>query len=235
MTETTIIIMACLIGILYFPWILVAFTLPWQILRSIGSKCKSSTAAYVLQVPQKALNWLTGGGIERYCIYKMSTFPAVYFRRWYYRRIGASIAKNVIIHYGAEIRYPLGLSIGKGSIIGDRALLDARQELEIGCNVNMSSNVSIYTRQHNHRSPSFDCEFPDRKSKVKISDRAWLGCNVVVLPGVTIGEGAVVCAGAVVTKDVEPYAVVAGIPAKQVSTRPRNLTYEFGGKTCWFL
>lgn len=65
---------------------------------------------------------------------------------------------------------------------------------------------------------------------VEIGDRAWIGSNVVVLPGVTIGEGAVCCAGCVVTKDVEPYAVVAGIPAKKVGERPRVLTYEFTGK-----
>jgi acetyltransferase-like isoleucine patch superfamily enzyme len=59
----------------------------------------------------------------------------------------------------------------------------------------------------------------------------WIGCNVVILPGVTIGEGAVCCSGCVVTKDVEPYAVVAGIPAKKVNERPHDLRYEFKGKT----
>ena len=65
---------------------------------------------------------------------------------------------------------------------------------------------------------------------VEIGDRAWIGSNVVVLPGITIGEGAVCCAGCVVTKDVEPYAVVAGIPAKKVGERPQILTYEFSGR-----
>ena len=74
----------------------------------------------------------------------------------------------------------------------------------------------------------------NRKSSVEIDDRVWLGSNVIVLPGVHIGEGAVCCAGCVVTKDVEPYSVVAGIPAKKVSERSRDLIYEFNGKTCWF-
>lgn len=69
---------------------------------------------------------------------------------------------------------------------------------------------------------------------VTIKDRVWLGSNVIVLPGVTIGEGAVCCAGCVVTKDIEPYTVVAGIPAKKVGERPQNLIYEFNGKTCKF-
>ena len=69
------------------------------------------------------------------------------------------------------------------------------------------------------------------KFSVEIDDRVWLGSNVIVLPGVHIGEGAVCCAGCVVTKDVEPYSVVAGIPAKRVSEHPRNLTYNFKGKS----
>lgn len=105
--------------------------------------------------------------------------------------------------------------------------------MEIGKNVNISSNTSIWTLQHNHRSPSFDCKF-DRDMSVKIGDRVWLGCNVIILPGIEVGEGAVICAGAVVTKDVEPYAVMAGIPAHKVGERPKVLTYEFSGKSCWF-
>lgn len=86
--------------------------------------------------------------------------------------------------------------------------------------------------QHNHRSPDFNCDFGDKKLSVEIDDRAWLGSNVIVLPGVHIGEGAVCCAGCVVTKDIEPYTVVAGIPAIKVGERPRNLIYNFRGKSC---
>ena len=66
--------------------------------------------------------------------------------------------------------------------------------------------------------------------KVIIESRAWIGPNVIILPGVHVGEGAVCAAGCVVTKDVEPYSVVAGIPAQKVNERPRNLVYEFHGK-----
>lgn len=121
-----------------------------------------------------------------------------------------------------------------GAIVGDNVILDARKGLTIGRNVNFSSNVSVYTLQHNHRSPDFSCDFGDRKMSVEIGDRAWLGSNVVVLPGVTIGEGAVCCAGCVVTKDVEPFTVVAGIPAKKVGERPRQLDYIFRGRSCRF-
>ena len=67
---------------------------------------------------------------------------------------------------------------------------------------------------------------------VEIDDRGWLGSIVIVLPGVLIGEGAVCCAICVVTKDIPPYTVFAGIPAKKVGERPMDLKYEFEGKTC---
>jgi acetyltransferase-like isoleucine patch superfamily enzyme len=55
----------------------------------------------------------------------------------------------------------------------------------------------------------------------------FIGARAIILPGVTIGEGAAVAAGAVVTADVEPYAIVAGVPARVIGSRPRNLTYRF--------
>ena len=84
--------------------------------------------------------------------------------------------------------------------------------------------------QHDHRDPDFGCIYTN--SAVSIGDRAWIGSNVIILPGVKIGEGAVCCAGCVVTKNVEPYSVVAGIPAKEVNKRPHDLRYEFDGQSC---
>lgn len=112
-------------------------------------------------------------------------------------------------------------------------VFDGRRGLEIGNNVNISSDVSIWTLQHDHRDPYFECK--PEGGKVVIGDRVWLGSNVIVLPGVTIGEGAVCCAGCVVTKDVEPFTVVAGIPAKKVNERPKDLYYVFNDKVCRLL
>jgi acetyltransferase-like isoleucine patch superfamily enzyme len=61
---------------------------------------------------------------------------------------------------------------------------------------------------------------------VMIGSRAWIGYRAIILPGVTIGEGAVVAAGAVVSRDVPPYTVVAGNPARAIGDRPRDLTYR---------
>ena len=140
----------------------------------------------------------------------------------------------MVIYYGAEIRNHCGLKIGKGSIIGDRAILDARNGIEIGENVNFSTGVSIWTEQHDHRDSNFKC-ISNESFKVSIGNRVWIGPNVIILHSVTIGDGAVVGAGSVVTKDVPPFTVVGGIPAKIINKRNRHLVYEFNGSHVPFI
>ena len=171
------------------------------------------------------------GGWGRYVIFQIGQLPSCHIRRLLYKMLGARVEKNAVFHFKTEIRDPWCLRVGKGSIIGDNAILDSRNGLIIGSNVNISSNVSIYTEQHDLRDPLFRCTEPERKMVI-IGDRVWIGSNVIVLPGVKIGEGAVCCAGCVVTKDIEPFSVVAGIPAKKVNERPHNLEYVFKGESC---
>lgn len=162
-------------------------------------------------------------------LYQIGLVPSHHLRRFVYRALGAEIGKNVVFHFRTEIRGIHRLRIGNGTIIGDNALLAAQGGLAIGENVNISSNVSIYSIEHDHRDPDFCCT-SEKIRPITIGNRVWIGSNAIILTGVNIGEGAVCCAGCVVTKDVEPYAVVAGIPAKKVNERPRNLRYEFKGK-----
>ena len=70
---------------------------------------------------------------------------------------------------------------------------------------------------------------------MEIGNRAWIGPNTVILHSVHIGEGAVVAAGAVVTKDVEAFSIVAGIPAKKIGERNKNLKYKMDGSYLSFL
>lgn len=142
-------------------------------------------------------------------------------------------ANNVVIYHGTEIRDPYKLQIGEGTIIGDNAILDARNGIFFGKNVNLSSNVSIWSEQHDHRDPYFRCQ-PNKKSII-IGDRVWIGPNTIILPNTTIGEGAIVAAGAIVTKDVPAYAIVAGIPAKVIGQRNHDLKYLFNGQYIPFL
>jgi acetyltransferase-like isoleucine patch superfamily enzyme len=150
--------------------------------------------------------------------------PSIAVRKAILRVCGAKLGKGVLVYHGFEVRSPWKLKIGDGSVIGNGALLDARGKVEIGQNVNLSAEVVILTGQHDYQSP----DFAYQTGPVTIGDRAWLCIRCVVLPGVSIGEGAVVAAGSVVNKDVPAYALVGGIPAKVIGSRNTGLTYTLG-------
>lgn len=91
----------------------------------------------------------------------------------------------------------------------------------ISADVSIGPEAALLTLGHDPRSPTF----ADRGGPVSVGDRAWIGFRAIVLPGITIGEGAVVGAGAVVSRDVPPFVIVAGNPARQISRRCETLTY----------
>lgn len=150
-----------------------------------------------------------------------SYIPLRFIRNIILRIMGMSI-KNSIIYGSFHIRSPSKISIGIGSVIGHGVTLDGRNGIAIGKNVNFSSEVMIWTMQHDYNDPSFCAD----GGPVVIEDYAWVSVRAIILPNVTIGTGAVVAAGAVVTKNVEPYTVVAGIPAKKIGIRNTNLKYS---------
>ena len=101
------------------------------------------------------------------------------------------------------------------SSIGNGAWVYALDKIVIGKNVCIGADVSLLTGSHDINSPHFDLV----TKPIIISDNVWIATGVMVLPGVTIGEGAVVGAGAVVAKDVEPWTVVGGNPARFIKKR----------------
>ena len=132
------------------------------------------------------------------------------------------IAEKSFIFMGARFDARRDFTLGAHSVINDHCRLDNRGKLEIGSNVSISSEVCILTADHDPRSENFD----GRNRPVRIEDYVFVGTRALILPGVTIGRGAFVGAGTVVTKDVAPFAIVAGCPAKQIGSRPANLQYE---------
>lgn len=147
--------------------------------------------------------------------------PSHAIRNFFYRRAGVTLPRSSSIHWRAEFYHPGGVVIGENCIVGDTCFLDGRDGITFGSNVNVGSHVSIYTRQHAVDSPTFE----EIGAPVAVGDYAWIASHAVVLPGVTIGEGAVVAAGSVVTKDVAPYTLVGGNPARYIRDRERGLTY----------
>ena len=129
--------------------------------------------------------------------------------------------------FNKYIKNPLNyLRIDECSSVGDSCFLDYRGSIEIGKNVNISSQVIILTADHDPN----DKNFKSRIKKTIIEDYAWLSTRSMVLPGIRIGKGAVVAAGAVVTKDVPPYVIVGGVPAKIITERRKDLDYDINFK-----
>lgn len=233
--ETAIIILAILVTLLYLKWMLIIVVFPFQVvhgqvLKRWGDGKDIPLRYKIIKKPYRIWESFFRYGWQRYMLFQIGLLPSHHIRRFVYKALGAEIGKNVVFHFRTEIRGIHRLKIGAGTIIGDNALLAAQRGLTIGKNVNLSSNVSIYSGAHDHRDPYFRST-PTTTRPITIGDRVWIGSNAVILTGVNIGEGAVVCAGCVVTKDVEPYAVVAGIPAKKVNERPHDLRYEFKGRS----
>ena len=138
------------------------------------------------------------------------------------RFAGARVGRGCALHHGLAARASSGISIGADCWIAENVSLDGRGGLEIGDHVLIGSGVQIWTAQHDWRSADFAYE----SAPVGIGDRAWVNTRSIVLPGVTIGEGAVVAAGAVVTKDVPPWTLVGGVPATVLGQRPPGMRYE---------
>jgi maltose O-acetyltransferase len=114
--------------------------------------------------------------------------------------------------------------IGDDTIIGEQVILDGRAPLRIGNHVDIASRALLYNSEHDIQSADFhQIEVP-----TTIEDYVFIGPQAIILPGVTIGKGAVVAAGAVVTKNVAPYSIVAGIPAKPIAERNKKLSYILG-------
>ncbi len=151
--------------------------------------------------------------------------PSHIFRKGCYRLAGISIGRKSFIHEGARFYETTRISIGEGSIIGYKCFFDGRDTLSIGNHVDIASEVMIYNAQHDHNSEDFHAV----TAPVVIGDYVFIGPRAIILPGVKIGRGAIVAAGAVVTGDVEDMSIVGGVPAKQIGVRKvQELKYNLG-------
>lgn len=151
--------------------------------------------------------------------------PLHIVRIFFYRLCGIKIGKGSTIHMWAGFYQPENITIGNDTIVGDHVFLDGRARLDIGNHVDIASQVLIYNSQHDIDSE----DFHGMSKPVRIEDYTFIGPRAIILPGVTIGKGAVVAAGAVITDDVEPFTVVGGVPAKTIRKRLNtNPHYKLG-------
>jgi acetyltransferase-like isoleucine patch superfamily enzyme len=137
-------------------------------------------------------------------------------------RLLAACGPGSYLHKRASLRSPENIRIGRGVSIGpeNRLWASPNARLTIGDHVLLGPNVVLVTSNHGAASrevPIVEQSWEERE--VRIEEGAWLGANVVVLPGVTVGAHSIVAANAVVTKDVAPYSIVGGVPAKLLTMR----------------
>ena len=149
--------------------------------------------------------------------------PSKHLRLLGLKLLGMKIKKNVRFYQGFHIRNPNGITIDSGCSLGPKILLDGRMGLTIGKNVTIAYEAIIWTLNHDYN----DIHFRGKGAPVNIKDYAWICSRSIILPGVTIGEGAIVASGAVVTKNVPAYAIVGGIPAKIIGERKKQ-EWDYG-------
>lgn len=146
-------------------------------------------------------------------------------RNFVWRLAGLQLGKNSTLHTGVRVFDPRKITVGEGTIIGFASFIDGRDSVTIGAHTDIASEVMIYSQEHNLSAPDFGAV----GAPVKIGDYVFIGPRAIILPGVTIGDGAVIAAGAVVTKDVQAFEIVGGVPAKVIGTRSlKNPAYKLG-------
>jgi len=140
-------------------------------------------------------------------------------RAWVVSRFAPGVSSKANIERGAFLGGGRKIALGPNSGIGAHSQLHG--PVTIGSDVLMGPQVLIYTRNHEFRNADLPISEQgySQERPVAIGDDVWIGARAIVLPGVEIGSGAIVGAGAVVTRSVEPYAIVAGNPAVKVGSR----------------
>lgn len=156
--------------------------------------------------------------------------PLHSFRKFCYILCGLKMPFDSNIYMGANFFNPSGITIGHDSLIGSRCFLDGRAPLIIGNHTSLASEVMIYNDEHNIHSPDYENSF----GPVTIGDYVFIGPRAILLPNINIGRGAVIAAGAVVTKDVPDFEVWGGIPAKKISDRSIKDPHYKLGRAMWF-
>ena len=140
----------------------------------------------------------------------------------FYKLLFTRLGGFSFIYSGVYLQHCYGIDAGRNLHISAGAVLYGRGGIRLGDHVLIGHHAAIYSSQHRW---DLDATTPmiyqgHRIAPVWIGDDVWIGAHAVILPGVTIGTGTVVAAGAVVTGDTEPYSIVGGVPARPIGQRP---------------
>jgi putative colanic acid biosynthesis acetyltransferase WcaF len=151
--------------------------------------------------------------------YRLALFPQL--RAPWLRLLGARVGRRTVLHdvrfFNLYRRGLAGLEIGDDCFVGDECLLDLAEGVRLESQVTLAERVLVLTHTNvGYRDHPLQAHFPAMAAPVVVEAGSFLGANVTVLPGVRLGAQSFVAAGSVVTKDVPPRTVVAGVPARPV-------------------
>ncbi len=144
-----------------------------------------------------------------------SWLPGSSHRCFLLRMFGARIGNGVNIKPGVRVKFPWRLHVGDHSWIGEDVWIDDLDDVWIGSNCCLSQGAYLCTGSHDWAKPSFDL----RTGPIRIEDGAWIAARASVGPGVTIGEGAVLCLGSTATRNLPPWTINSGVPASVKGSR----------------
>jgi maltose O-acetyltransferase len=142
-------------------------------------------------------------------------------RNLYLRLFAIKVPLTSSIHRGTKFFHIGNIVCGKNTVVNFGCYLDNRCRITIGNNVGIAHDTKIYTLGHDLDDP----EFKVKAKEVVVKDNVFIFSNVLIMPGVTLGEGSIVLPGSVVTRDIEPFTVAGGNPARKVRERPAAIDY----------
>ncbi len=158
-----------------------------------------------------------------------NVIPFFRLKSFFLRAAGMHIGRQTYIHVPVKFFSRKNLTIGDNVTVNSHCYLDSRTTIRIGSNVNIAHGTRIYTLGHDVNL----ADLPDAGKPVIIEDDVFIFSNVLIMPGVTIGKGAVVFPGSVVVKNVPSYSIVGGNPAKVIRER-RRLEFQKTNYGYWF-
>ncbi len=185
--------------------------------QEVIRKSANRLFSYILDFELMLLRWV-------------GNIPFHHIRRLFYRLAGMKIGRGTSIHMFANFFNPKNIEIGDDTVVGMKAFLDGRAKLSIGSHTALASEVMIYNSEHDIDANDFHAI----EQEVIIGDYVFIGPRATIMPGVHIGDGAIVAAGAVVTKDVPQMSVVGGVPAKEIRKRLIPVLNYKVGRARWF-
>lgn len=169
-----------------------------------------AAAKYSASEMRRRMLWAVG-----VWFFRLSPRPCFGWRRFVLRCFGAKIGAHVNTYASTKIYFPWNLTVGDWSALGEDALIYNLGPVTIGAQVTISHRAHLCAGTHDYSR----AELPLLKPEIRIHDQAWICADAFVGPGVVVGEGAVVGARAVVMKEVTPWTVVAGNPARVIKSR----------------